>query len=125
MAGENTAIGSALVIPDSLFAKLDKMDEKLKLIQQSSEKTASVMTTAFSSMHGGTMSLEGAFNRLVDAISKINTAASSAGEATSRIGTGASSAASGLKIVALTKAQYEALTTKDATTNYRVIDINQ
>ena len=95
MAGENTAIGSALVIPDSLFAKLDKMDEKLKLIQQSSEKTASVMTTAFSSMQGGTMSLEGAFNRLVDAISKINNAASSAGEATSRIGTGASSAASG------------------------------
>ena len=37
----------------------------------------------------------------------------------------ASSAASGLKIVALTKAQYEALTTKDATTNYRIIDINQ
>ena len=99
MAGENTAIGSALVIPDSLFAKLDKMDEKLKLIQQSSEKTASVMTTAFSSMHGGTMSLEGAFNRLVDAISKINTAASSAGEATSRIGTGASSAASGTDIL--------------------------
>ena len=95
MAGENTAIGSALVIPDSLFAKLDKMDEKLKLIQQSSEKTASVMTTAFSSMQGGTMSLEGAFNRLVDAISQINNAASSAGEATSRIGTGASSAASG------------------------------
>ena len=95
MAGENTAIGSALVIPDSLFAKLDKMDEKLKLIQQSSEKTASVMTTAFSSMQGGTISLEGAFNRLVDAISKINNAASSAGEATSRIGTGASSAASG------------------------------
>ena len=99
MAGENTAIGSALVIPDSLFAKLDKMDEKLKLIQQSSEKTASVMTTAFSSMQGGTMSLEGAFNRLVDAISKINTAASSAGEATSRIGTGASSAASGTDIL--------------------------
>lgn len=99
MAGENTAIGSALVIPDSLFAKLDKMDEKLKLIQQSSEKTASVMTTAFSSMQGGTMSLEGAFNRLVDAISKINTAASSAGEATSRIGTGASSAASGADIL--------------------------
>ena len=99
MAGENTAIGSALVIPDSLFAKLDKMDEKLKLIQQSSEKTASVMTTAFSSMQGGTMSLEGAFNKLVDAISKINTAASSAGEATSRIGTGASSAASGTDIL--------------------------
>lgn len=99
MAGENTAIGSALVIPDSLFAKLDKMDEKLKLIQQSSEKTASVMTTAFSSMQGGTMSLEGAFNRLVDAISKINTAASSAGEATSRIGAGASSAASGTDIL--------------------------
>ena len=99
MAGENTAIGSALVIPDSLFAKLDKMDEKLKLIQQSSEKTASVMTTAFSSMQGGTMSLEGAFNRLVDAISKINTAASSAGEATSRIGTGASSAASGADVL--------------------------
>lgn len=99
MAGENTAIGSSLVIPDSLFAKLDKMDEKLKLIQQSSEKTASVMTTAFSSMQGGTMSLEGAFNRLVDAISKINTAASSAGEATSRIGTGASSAASGTDIL--------------------------
>ena len=99
MAGENTAIGSALVIPDSLFAKLDKMDEKLKLIQQSSEKTASVMTTAFSSMQCGTMSLEGAFNRLVDAISKINTAASSAGEATSRIGTGASSAASGTDIL--------------------------
>lgn len=99
MAGENTAIGSALVIPDSLFAKLDKMDEKLKLIQQSSEKTASVMTTAFSSMQGGTMSLEGAFNKLVDAISKINTAASSAGEATSRIGAGASSAASGTDIL--------------------------
>ena len=99
MAGENTAIGSALVIPDSLFAKLDKMDEKLKLIQQSSEKTASVMTTAFSSMQGGTMSLEGAFNKLVDAISKINTAASSAGEATSRIGTGASSAASGADVL--------------------------
>lgn len=99
MAGENTAIGSALVIPDSLFAKLDKIDDKLKLIQQSSEKTASVMTTAFSSMQGGTMSLEGAFNRLVDAISKINTAASSAGEATSRIGTGASSAASGTDIL--------------------------
>ena len=99
MAGENTAIGSALVIPDSLFAKLDKIDEKLKLIQQSSEKTASVMTTAFSSMQGGAMSLEGAFNRLVDAISKINTAASSAGEATSRIGTGASSAASGTDIL--------------------------
>jgi len=53
MAVDNTAIGSALIIPDSLLKNLGEVDKKIRDIQDASRATASVFNNSFASMSMG------------------------------------------------------------------------
>ena len=70
MAGENTTIGSVLVIPEGLLNDMEKVDKKLKSIQEKSEETAKTFNTSFKGMNDALVPLIPNIDKIVSGLTK-------------------------------------------------------
>lgn len=95
MSVNNTAIGSALIIPDSLLNDLTKVDEKIKRIQDTSRATANVFNQSFASMTGNTSGLLAALQQVINQLGGIGSTAQNVASATQNMGSGLGTAAQG------------------------------
>lgn len=86
MAGENTTIGSVLVIPEGLLNDMEKVDKKLKQIQDKSEETAKIFNTSFKGMATETTALLTALQSIANATGKVGNQASGAADKVKKIG---------------------------------------
>lgn len=92
MAVDNTAIGSALIIPDSLLKNLGEVDKKIEDIQNTSKQTAQVFNTQFASMSLNTGNLLNNLQQVINQLGNIGQAAATASSATQNMGSGLGSA---------------------------------
>lgn len=95
MAVDNTAIGSALIIPDNLLKNLTEVDKKIKDIQDTSKQTAQVFNTQFASMSLNTGNLLNNLQQVINQLGQVGTAAQTASSATQNMGSGLGTAAQG------------------------------
>lgn len=95
MAVDNTAIGSALIIPDSLLKKLGEVDKKIKDIQDTSKSTAQVFNSQFASMSLNTGNLLNNLQQVINQLGQVGSAAATASSATQNMGSGLGTAAQG------------------------------
>lgn len=95
MAVDNTTIGSVLTIPSDLISNLEKVDEKIKKIQESSRATASTFNTQFASMTSNTNFLINNLDRIISQLGTIGGAAQTASQATQGMGQGMGAASQG------------------------------
>ncbi|MFW5494177.1 MAG: hypothetical protein ACOCOR_08220, partial [Prevotella sp.] len=70
MAGENTTIGSVLVIPEGLLNDMEKVDKKLKSIQEKSADTAKTFNTSFKGMNDALVPLIPNIDKIVSGLTK-------------------------------------------------------
>lgn len=70
MAGENTTIGSVLVIPEGLLNDMEKVDKKLISIQEKSEETAKTFNTSFKGMNDALVPLIPNIDKIVSGLTK-------------------------------------------------------
>lgn len=92
----NTAIGSALIIPDGLLNELDKVDYKIKNIQDTSRATANVFNTSFASMSAGLKTgILTQLQQVINQLGQVGQAAQTASSATQNMGSGLGTAAQG------------------------------
>ena len=70
MAGENTTIGSVLVIPEGLLNDMEKVDKKLKSIQEKSEETAKTFNTSFKGMNDALVPLIPNIDKIIRGLTK-------------------------------------------------------
>lgn len=70
MDGENTTIGSVLVIPKGLLNDMEKVDKKLKSIQEKSEDTAKTFNKSFKGMNDALVPLIPNINKIVSGLTK-------------------------------------------------------
>lgn len=89
MAGENTTIGSVLVIPEGLLNDMENVDKKLKSIQEKSEETAKTFNTSFKGMND-------ALVPLIPNIDKIVSGLTMAAEQSERMGKNMGGAVNGI-----------------------------
>ena len=97
MAGNDTAVGSALIIPEGLLDKLKHVDEKIKRIQDTSRATANVFNSSFASMSAGlnTGNLLTNLQQVINQLGQVGSAAATASSATLNMGSGLGTAAQG------------------------------
>lgn len=95
MAVDNTAIGSALIIPDSLLKNLGEVDKKIKDIQDTSKQTAQVFNSQFASMSLNTGNLLNNLQQVINQLGSVGQAAQTASSATQNMGSGLGTAAQG------------------------------
>ena len=95
MAADNTTIGSVLTIPSDLINNLDKVDEKIKKIQESSRATAATFNTQFAGMTSNTNFLINNLDRIIGQLGTIGGAAQTASQATQGMGQGMGAASQG------------------------------
>ena len=95
MAVDNTTIGSVLTIPSDLISNLEKVDEKIKKIQESSRTTASTFNTQFAGMAANTNFLINNLDRIIGQLGTIGGAAQTASQATQGMGQGMGAASQG------------------------------
>lgn len=95
MAVDNTAIGSALIIPDGLIGDLEKVDKKIKEIQDTSKQTAQVFNAQFASMSLYTGNLLNNLQQVINQLGSVGQAAQTASSATQNMGSGLGTAAQG------------------------------
>lgn len=95
MAVDNTAIGSALIIPDSLLKNMGEVDKKIKDIQDTSKQTAQVFNTQFASMSLNTGNLLNNLQQVINQLGSVGQAAQTASSATQNMGSGLGTAAQG------------------------------
>lgn len=95
MAVDNTTIGSVLTIPSDLISNLEKVDEKIKKIQESSRATASTFNTQFAGMTSNTNFLINNLDRIISQLGTIGGAAQTASQATQGMGQGMGAASQG------------------------------
>ena len=96
MAVDNTAIGSALIIPDGLLNELGKVDKKIKDIQDTSRATANVFNNSFTSMSMGLKTgILTQLQQVINQLGQIGSAAATASSATQNMGSGLGTAAQG------------------------------
>lgn len=92
----NTAIGSALIIPDGLLNNLTKIDKKIKDIQDTSRATANVFNNSFASMSMGLKTgILTHLQEIINQLGNIGQAAATASSATQNMGSGLGTAAQG------------------------------
>lgn len=70
MSVNNTAIGSVLVIPEGLLNDMEKVDKKLKSIQEKSEETAKTFNTSFKGMNDALVPLIPNIDKIVSGLTK-------------------------------------------------------
>lgn len=92
----NTAIGSALIIPDGLINKLGEVDKKIRDIQDASRATANVFNNSFASMSMGLKTgILTQLQHVINQLGSVGQAAQTASSATQNMGSGLGTAAQG------------------------------
>lgn len=82
----DSALGSALVIPESALKKIKEADDKLKQLQRTAEQTASSVKNSFGTMQGSTTGFIGALDQIIQKLGTINNASSKMSGSLSNIG---------------------------------------
>lgn len=96
MAIDNTSIGSVLTIPDGLINNLEKVDDRIKKIQESARATGATFNTQFAGMTANTNFLINNLDKIIGQLNTIGTAAQTASQATQGMGQGMGSATQGM-----------------------------
>ena len=82
----DSALGSALIIPESALKKIKEADDKLKQLQRTAEQTASSVKSSFGTMQGSTSGFIGALDQIIQKLGTINNASSKMSGSLSNIG---------------------------------------
>lgn len=82
----DSALGSALFIPESALKKIKEADDKLKQLQRTAEQTASSVKNSFGTMQGSTTGFIGALDQIIQKLGTINNASSKMSGSLSNIG---------------------------------------
>lgn len=82
----DSALGSALLIPESALKKIKEADDKLKQLQRTAEQTASSVKSSFGTMQGSTTGFIGALDQIIQKLGTINNASSKMSGSLSNIG---------------------------------------
>lgn len=82
----DSALGSALFIPESALKKIKEADDKLKQLQRTAEQTASSVKSSFGTMQGSTTGFIGALDQIIQKFGTINNASSKISGSLSNIG---------------------------------------
>lgn len=82
----DSALGSALVIPESALKKIKEADDKLQQLQRTAEQTASSVKNSFGTMQGSTTGFIGALDQIIQKLGTINNASSKMSGSLSNIG---------------------------------------
>ena len=82
----DSALGSALFIPESALKKIKEADDKLKQLQRTAEQTASSVKSSFGTMQGSTTGFIGALDQIIKKLGTINNASSKMSGSLSNIG---------------------------------------
>ena len=95
MALDNTTIGSVLTIPEGLIKNLEKVDDRIKKIQDSARATGATFNTQFAGMTSNTNFLINNLDRIIGQLGTIGCAAQTASQATQGMGQGMGAASQG------------------------------
>lgn len=82
----DSALGSALFIPESALKKIKEADDKLKQLQRTAEQTASSVKSSFGTMQGSTTGFIGALDQIIQKLGTINNTSSKMSGSLSNIG---------------------------------------
>ena len=82
----DSALGSALFIPESALKKIKEADDKLKQLKRTAEQTASSVKSSFGTMQGSTSGFIGALDQIIQKLGTINNASSKMSGSLSNIG---------------------------------------
>ena len=82
----DSALGSALAIPESALKKIKEADDKLKQLQRTAEQTASSVKNSFGTMQGSTTGFIGALDQIIQKLGTINNSSSKMSGSLSNIG---------------------------------------
>lgn len=85
----DSALGSALVIPESALKKIKEADDKLQKLQDTAKNTASGVTQSFKDMSVGTKPLLDSLDQVIAKLATINASASNATSGISNVGASA------------------------------------
>ena len=77
----NDAIGSVLIIPDSVLKKMDDADKKLARLQDTINKTGSVAATSFRNMANGVYGFSTALDAIIAKLKTVETSSANASAA--------------------------------------------
>lgn len=86
----DSALGSALVIPESALKKIKEADDKLQKLQDTAKNTASSVTQSFKDMSVGTKPFLNSLDQVIAKLATINASASNASSGISNVGASAS-----------------------------------
>lgn len=82
----DSALGSALVIPESALKKIKEADDKLQKLQDTAKNTASSVTQSFKDMSVGTKPFLDSLDQVIAKLATINASASNASSGISNVG---------------------------------------
>lgn len=85
----DSALGSALVIPESALKKIKEADDKLQKLQDTAKNTASSVTQSFKDMSVGTKPFLDSLDQVIAKLATINGSASNASSGISNVGASA------------------------------------
>lgn len=85
----DSALGSALVIPESALKKIKEADDKLQKLQDTAKNTASSVTQSFKDMSVGAKPFLNSLDQVIAKLATINASASNASSGISNIGASA------------------------------------
>lgn len=85
----DSALGSALIIPESALKKIKETDDKLQKLQDTAKNTASSVTQSFKDMSVGTKPFLNSLDQVIAKLATINASASNASSGISNVGASA------------------------------------
>lgn len=85
----DSALGSALVIPESALKKIKEADDKLQKLQDTAKNTASSVTQSFKDMSVGAKPFLNSLDQVIAKLATINASASNASSGISNVGASA------------------------------------
>lgn len=85
----DSALGSALIIPESALKKIKEADDKLQKLQDTAKNTASSVTQSFKDMSVGTKPFLDSLDQVIAKLATINASASNASSGISIVGASA------------------------------------
>ena len=85
----DSALGSALIIPESALKKIKEADDKLQKLQDTAKNTASSVTQSFKDMSVGTKPFLDSLDQVIAKLATINASAANASSGISNVGASA------------------------------------
>lgn len=85
----DSALGSALIIPESALKKIKEADDKLQKLQDTAKNTVSSVTQSFKDMSVGTKPFLNSLDQVIAKLATINASASNASSGISNVGSSA------------------------------------